>query len=75
MKNIFQYVEDQPKARILETVADIAAMQQAGMHSVRCPFFDPSTVFAKKSLKTADEQSSSSTTAVFVERDVRIIYP
>jgi hypothetical protein len=46
--------KDQPKARTLETVSDITAMQQAGMlaimpafegkHVVNCPFSDPSVV-------------------------------
>jgi len=55
----FNTWKDPSKARILETVADITAMQQAGMitvipahggmHSVNCPFFDPSTVFAHQS--------------------------
>jgi hypothetical protein len=46
---------DPSKARILQTVSDIAAMQQAGLitispamegkHVVNCPFFDADTVF------------------------------
>ena len=49
----FNTWKDPSKARILETVADITAMQQAGMitvipahggmHAVNCPFFDAST--------------------------------
>jgi len=55
----FNTWKDPSKARILETLSDITAMQQAGMitvipahggmHSVNCPFFDPSTVFAHQS--------------------------
>jgi hypothetical protein len=51
--------KDPSKARILETVSDIAAMQQAGLitvspamegkHVVNCPFFDADTVFKHKS--------------------------
>jgi hypothetical protein len=51
----FNQWKDPSKARILETVSDITAMQQAGMitvapamggkHVVNCPFFDASTVF------------------------------
>jgi hypothetical protein len=55
----FMSWKDPPKARILETLDDIAAMQRAGMltvtpamggkHVVNCPFFDPSTVFSHES--------------------------
>jgi hypothetical protein len=55
----FMSWKDPSKARILETLDDIAAMQQAGMltvtpamggkHVVNCPFFDPSTVFSHES--------------------------
>jgi hypothetical protein len=51
--------KDPSKARILETVSDIAALQQAGLitvspamegkHIVNCPFFDADTVFKHKS--------------------------
>lgn len=50
---------DPLQARVLETVSDIAAMQQAGlitvtpamggMHVVNCPFFDADTVFEYRS--------------------------
>lgn len=50
---------DPSQARVLETVNDIAAMQQAGlitvtpamggMHVVNCPFFDAETVFEHRS--------------------------
>jgi len=50
---------DPSQARVLETVNDVAAMQQAGlitvtpamggMHVVNCPFFDAETVFEHKS--------------------------
>jgi hypothetical protein len=50
---------DPSQARVLETVSDIAAMQQAGLitvtpamegkHVVNCPFFDADTVFEHKS--------------------------
>ena len=50
---------DPSQARVLETVNDIATMQQAGlitvtpamggMHVVNCPFFDAETVFEHKS--------------------------
>ena len=55
----FNQWKDPSKARILETVNDITAMQQAGMitvtpamggkHVVNCPFFDASTVFEHQS--------------------------
>jgi hypothetical protein len=55
----FNEWKDSSKARILETVSDIAAMKQAGMitvtpamggkHVVNCPFFDASTVFEHQS--------------------------
>src|SRR5437867_6412735 len=58
----FNEWKDPPKARILETVSDITAMQQAGMitvtpamggkHVVNCPFFDASTVFEHLSKST-----------------------
>ncbi len=51
----FNEWKDPSKARVLETVGDIVAMQKAGMltttpamggkHVVNCPFFDPATVF------------------------------
>jgi hypothetical protein len=51
--------KDPTQAKILETLDDIAAMQQAGMititpamegkHVVNCPFFDQDTVFKHKS--------------------------
>jgi hypothetical protein len=51
--------KDPSQAKILETLDDIAAMQQAGMititpamegkHVVNCPFFDQDTVFKHKS--------------------------
>jgi hypothetical protein len=51
--------DDPSQARVLETVSDIAAMQQAGLitvtpamegkHVVNCPFFEPSTVFEHQS--------------------------
>jgi hypothetical protein len=54
--------KDPPQARVLETLDDIAAMQQAGLititpamegkHVVNCPFFDPSTVFEHQSKST-----------------------
>jgi hypothetical protein len=50
---------DPSLARVLETVSDVAAMQQAGliivtpamggMHVVNCPFFAAETVFEHKS--------------------------
>jgi hypothetical protein len=50
---------DSSQARLLETVSDIAAMQQAGLitvtpamdgkHIVNCPFFNPETVFEHQS--------------------------
>ena len=55
----FMSWKDPSKAQILESLDDIAAMQQAGMltvtpamggkHVVNCPFFDPSTVFSHES--------------------------
>jgi hypothetical protein len=55
--------KDPPQARVLETLDDIAAMQQAGMititpamdgkHVVNCPFFEPSTVFEHQSKSTS----------------------
>jgi hypothetical protein len=58
----FNEWKDPSKARILETVSDITAMQQAGMitvtpamggkHVVNCPFFDASTVFEHLSKST-----------------------
>ena len=54
--------KDPSKARVLETVNDIAAMAQAGMisitpamngtHVVNCPFFEPSTIFEHQSKPT-----------------------
>jgi hypothetical protein len=50
---------DPLQARVLETISDVAAMQQAGlitvtpamggMHVVNCPFFDADTVFEHRS--------------------------
>ena len=58
----FSEWKDPSKARILETLSDITAMQQAGMitvtpamggkHVVNCPFFDASTVFEHLSKST-----------------------
>jgi hypothetical protein len=58
----FSEWKDPSKARILETVSDITAMQQAemitvtpamgGKHVVNCPFFDASTVFEHLSKST-----------------------
>ena len=55
----FMSWKDPSKARILEALDDIAAMQQAGVltvtpamggkHVVNCPFFDSSTVFSHES--------------------------
>jgi hypothetical protein len=55
--------KDPLQARVLETLDDIAAMQQAGMititpamggkHVVNCPFFEPSTVFEHQSKSTS----------------------
>jgi hypothetical protein len=55
----FMEWKDPSKARILETLSDITAAQQAGMltvmpafegkHVVNCPFFDPSTIFEHQS--------------------------
>jgi hypothetical protein len=55
----FNQWKDPSKARILETVSDITAMQQSGMitvtpamggkHVVNCPFFDAATVFEHQS--------------------------
>jgi hypothetical protein len=55
----FMEWKDPSQARILETLSDITAAQQAGMltvmpafegkHVVNCPFFDPSTVFGHQS--------------------------
>jgi hypothetical protein len=55
--------KDPPQARVLETLDDIAAMQQAGLititpamdgkHVVNCPFFEPSTVFEHQSKSTS----------------------
>src|ERR687891_1404915 len=51
--------KDPSKARILENIHDVAAMQKAGLitvvpamggkHVVNCPFFEPSTVFEYQS--------------------------
>lgn len=51
--------KDPSKARILENMEDVAAMQEAGLitvvpamdgkHVVNCPFFEPSTVFEHQS--------------------------
>jgi hypothetical protein len=55
--------KDPLQARILETVQDIAASQQAAMititsamdgeHVVNCPFFEPSTIFEHQSKSTS----------------------
>jgi hypothetical protein len=57
---------DPSQARVLETVSDVAAMQQAGlisvtpamggMHVVNCPFFDAETVFEHKSQQFGQQQ-------------------
>jgi hypothetical protein len=57
---------DPSQARVLETVNDIAAMQQAGlitvtpamggMHVVNCPFIDAETVFEHESQQFGQEQ-------------------
>jgi hypothetical protein len=57
---------DPSQARVLETVNDIAAMQQAGLitvtpamdgaHVVNCPFFDAETVFEHKSQRFGQQQ-------------------
>ena len=51
--------KDPSKARILENMHDVAAMQEAGLitvvpamggkHVVNCPFFEPSTIFEHQS--------------------------
>ncbi|MGH9911504.1 MAG: DUF7482 domain-containing protein, partial [Nitrososphaeraceae archaeon] len=61
---------DPSQARVLETVNDVAAMQQeglitvtpalGGMHVVNCPFFDAETVFEHKS-KQFDQQPQTKT--------------
>lgn len=55
--------KDPSQARVLETLDDIAAMQQAGLititpamdgkHVVNCAFFEPSTVFEHQSKSTS----------------------
>lgn len=55
--------KDPSKARILENIHDVAAMQEAGLitvvpamegkHVVNCPFFEPSTVFEHQSKSTS----------------------
>jgi type II secretory pathway pseudopilin PulG len=55
--------KDPSKARILENIHDVAAMQKAGLitvvpamggkHVVNCPFFEPSTVFEHQSKSTS----------------------
>ena len=57
---------DSSQARVLETVSDVAAMQQAGlitvtpamngMHVVNCPFFDAETVFEHSSQQFGQQQ-------------------
>ena len=54
--------KDPSKARILENIHDVTAMQKAGLitvvpamegkHVVNCPFFEPSTVFEHQSKST-----------------------
>jgi hypothetical protein len=61
---------DPSQARVLETVNDVAVMQQeglitvtpalGGMHVVNCPFFDAETVFEHKS-KQFDQKSQTKT--------------
>jgi hypothetical protein len=61
---------DPSQARVLETVNDVAVMQQeglitvtpalGGMHVVNCPFFDAETVFEHKS-KQFDQQPETKT--------------
>jgi hypothetical protein len=57
--SFMEWKDPSSQARILETLDDITAMQQAGMltvmpamggkHVVNCPFFEPSTVFSHQS--------------------------
>ena len=58
--------KDPSQARVLQTVSDVAAMQQAGlitvtpamggMHVVNCPFLDAETVFEHKSQQFGGRQ-------------------
>lgn len=60
------------QARVLETVVDVAEMQQAGlisvtpamggMHVVNCPFFDAETVFEHRSQQFGQPQQQQLTT-------------
>ena len=62
---------DPSQARVLETVSDVAAMQQAGltavipamggMHVVNCPFFDAETVFEHRSQQFGQLQQQLTT--------------
>jgi hypothetical protein len=55
--------KDPSKARILENIHDVTAMQKAGLiivvpamggkHVVNCPFFEPSTIFEHQSKSTS----------------------
>jgi len=57
---------DSSQARVLETVSDVAVMQQAGLitvtpamggiHVVNCPFFDAETVFEHRSQQFGQQQ-------------------
>jgi hypothetical protein len=63
---------DPSQARVLETVVDVAEMQQAGlisvtpamggMHVVNCPFFDAETVFEHRSQQFGQPQQQQLTT-------------
>jgi hypothetical protein len=63
---------DPSQVSVLETVNDVAAMQQAGlitvtpamggMHVVNCPFFDAETVFEHKSKQFGQQQQPQTTT-------------
>jgi hypothetical protein len=58
---------DPSQARVLETVSDVAATQQAGLitvtpamggtHVVNCPFFEAETVFEHKSRQFSQQQT------------------
>jgi hypothetical protein len=63
---------DPSQVRVLETVVDVAEMQQAGlisvtpamggMHVVNCPFFDAETVFEHRSQQFGQPQQQQLTT-------------
>lgn len=63
---------DPSQARVLETVVDVAEMQQAGlisvspamggMHVVNCPFFNAETVFEHRSQQFGQQQQQQLTT-------------